>query len=667
MSRISISLCAALLGTAMLAACDDGGGQAAKAPIDPNADSAGHTAPTAFTAAANNAVYEALPFADKRDFDFAMRGLIATDPDLDVIADPMGSIWRPKDYAFIEGDAPASVNPSLWRQAMLNNINGLFEVMPGIYQIRGYDLANMSFIRGNTGWIVVDPLTSAETAAAGLEMVRKHLDDLPIVAVIFTHSHVDHFGGVLGLFEDGIIPEGMRIIAPEGFIEESVSENVIAGAVMGRRASYMYGMQLDRSARGHIGSGLGKHPARGNVGIAAPTEIIDHTIQQKDIDGVMFEFQHVPGSEAPAELTFYLPAHNAFCGAEIISRNMHNLYTLRGAKVRDALKWSSYLQETVDLFAGKTDVIFNSHHWPVFGKDAVHEYLSKQRDTYKFIHDQTLRYAGQGHTPGEIAELIELPPSLADTFANRGYYGTVRHNSRAVYQFYFGWYDGNPVNLNPLPPVEAATRYVEAMGGVASVLEKAQAAYDLGEYRWSAELAHRAVFAAPDNADAAALLAANFDQMGYQAESGPWRDVYLTGAYELRHGATGEPIEASGGGLLDHISMSLIFDAMATRLKAEDAVDVSTSINFVFSDTDEAYNLWIENAVLHNKADYTDPDADVTITLTRKLWFGLLSGQAKVTELIGNDDFDVDGSMLKLGGFFTLIDQPDPAFAIVTP
>ncbi len=667
MSRISIPLCVALLGTAFLAACDDGGQQAARAPIDPNADSAGHVAPSEATAAKNRAVYDELPFANEQDFEFATRGLIASDPDLDIVADPMGSIWRVKDYAFIKGDAPASVNPSLWRQAKLNNIHGLFEVMPGIYQIRGYDLANMSFIRGKTGWIVVDPLTSAETAAAGLAMVRKHLGDLPIVAVIFTHSHVDHFGGVLGLFDDGKIPEGLPIYAPEGFIEEAVSENVIAGAVMGRRASYMYGMQLERSARGHVGSGLGKHPARGNVGIAAPTVIIDHTIQAEMIDGIAFDFQFVPESEAPAELVFYLPEFQAFCGAEIVSRNMHNLYTLRGAKVRDALKWSAYLQETVDLFAGKTDVIFNSHHWPVFGKGAARDYLTKQRDTYKFIHDQTLRYAGQGYTPGEIAEMIELPPSLANSFANRGYYGTVRHNSRAVYQFYFGWYDGNPVNLNPLPPEQAATLYVEAIGGLEAVLDLAQAAYDKGEYRWSAELAHRAVFAAPDSAEAAALLAANFDQMGYQAESGPWRDVYLTGAYELRHGAKGEPIEATGGGLLDHISMGLIFDAMATRLKAEEAIGSDLRINFIFSDSGETYHLWIENAVLHNKPGYTDPDADVTITLTKKLWFGLLSGQAKVTELIGNDEFDVEGSMLKLGGFFTMIDQPDPAFAIVTP
>lgn len=666
MSRISKLVLIAGLAVLGLAACDDGAQKAALATIDPNADVAGHTAPSDATALANASVLDELPFDNQQDFELAMRGLLASDPDLDIQANGK-SIWRPADYAFLDGDAPASVNPSLWRQAQLNNIHGLFEVLPGIYQIRGYDLANMSLIKGDTGWIIVDPLTSTETAAAAMELVRETLGDAPISAVIFTHSHVDHFGGVLGLFEDGELPDDLLVIAPEGFLLESVSENVIAGAVMGRRASYMYGMSLERSERGHVGSGLGKHPARGNVGIAAPNSIVDQPLQPAVIDGVEFEFKSVPGSEAPAELVFYLPKWKAFCGAEILSRNMHNLYTLRGAKVRDALKWSGYLQEVLDEFGGKTDLIFNSHHWPVWGNQEAATYVKGQRDTYKFIHDQTLRFASKGMTPGEIAEQIELPPSLAQTFANRGYYGTVKHNARAVYQFYFGWYDGNPVNLDPLPPVEASKRYVDAMGGAEKVLGLAQAAFDEGDYRWGAELAYRVVFADPQNPQATALLAANYDQLGYQAESGPWRDVYLSAAYELRHGAYGEPIEASGGGLLDHIPLKLVFEAMATRLKAEDAIGKDTSLNFVFTDSGDRFNLWIENAVLHVAEGKIDDDADVTISLTKSLWFKVMTQQVAPTELIGNDDFDVDGSLLTLGTFFTLLDTPDPAFAIVTP
>jgi alkyl sulfatase BDS1-like metallo-beta-lactamase superfamily hydrolase len=424
---------------------------------------------------ANDAVAASLPLADRGDFEAAARGLIERDPDLVIRADDGRVIWNMKAFDFVQGEAPPSVNPSLWRQAQLNNHYGLFEVADGIYQVRGYDLSNMSLIRGRTGWIVVDPLTSRETATAALAMARKHLGDDPIVAVILTHSHIDHFGGIRGVVSEEDIASGkIRVIAPHGFVEEATSANVLAGVAMGRRSSFMYGFDLERGPRGHVDSGLGKSPARGEFGVLPPTDVIDRTPQPMEIDGVRFVFQYAPESEAPAELTFYLPDHKAFCGAEVVSRNLHNLYTLRGAKVRDALKWSGYIGEAIDLF-GDAEVLFASHHWPTWGNENIIDYLKKQRDTYKYIHDQTLRLANAGYTSQEIAEQLELPESLRTSFPNRGYYGTVRHNSKAVYQWYFGWYDGNPAHLDPLPPAAAATKYVEFMGGAAEVLKKAPA------------------------------------------------------------------------------------------------------------------------------------------------------------------------------------------------
>ncbi len=499
-------------------------------------DVAGNTAPSAHTASLNARVSENLPLSDPQDFEDAKRGLIASDAELRVANAEGVAIWDMPAYSFIDGEAPVSVNPSLWRQARLNNIHGLFEVTKGVYQLRGYDLANMSLIEGKTGWIIVDPLTAEETARAALAFAREHLGDKPVSAVIFTHSHIDHFGGVLGVLTPEEAEERkVPIIAPESFIEEATSENIVAGVTMSRRALYMFGLRLPRGERGHVGSGLGKGPAHGTFGILQPTETISKTTTELTIDGVKFVFQNAPGSEAPSELTFYLPELKTFCGAEVVSHNMHNLYTLRGAKVRDALKWSGYIDEAIALF-GNADVYFGSHHWPIWGNARIIDFLEKQRDTYKYINDQALRLALHGYTPREIAEQLELPESLRTSFANRGYYGTLRHNAKAVYQRYFGWYDGNPANLDPLPPTEAGTRYVELAGGPANLLKNAQAAYDKGEYRWAAEVLNHLVFADPENQEARDLLARAYDQLGYQAESGPWRDIYLTGAFELRHG-----------------------------------------------------------------------------------------------------------------------------------
>jgi alkyl sulfatase BDS1-like metallo-beta-lactamase superfamily hydrolase len=662
-----IHRCWLLLALAGALACGPDAGRA-PAPSAEEADAAGHTAATQPTQSANAAVRERLPLDDPRDFEDAQRGLLARDPEVVVRTEAGVTVWDTGAYAFVRGEAPASVHPALWRQARLNGIHGLFQVTDGVYQVRGYDLSNLTLIEGRTGWIVVDPLTSVETARAALDLAQRQLGERPVTAVIYTHSHIDHFGGVAGVLPaDELERSRVRVVAPAGFVHEATSENVLAGVAMARRAAYMFGMPLARSERGHVDSGLGKGPARARVGIFPPTDIVDRTPQELEIDGVRFVFQHAPESEAPAELTFYLPHVRAFCGAEVVSHTMHNLYTLRGAKVRDALRWAGYIDEALELFAD-AEVVFASHHWPIWGRERVVDYLEKQRDTYRYIHDQTLRLANSGATPQEIAEQLELPESLRSSFPNLGYYGTVRHNAKAVYQFYFGWYDGNPAHLDPLPPAEASRRYVEAMGGAAAVRDRAQRAFDGGEYRWAATLLDHLVFADPEDAATRELLARTYDQLGYRAGSGPWRDVYLTGAHELRHGVTAPGTElAEALDLLRHVPMSRFFDAMATRLNGPRADGHDASINFVFTDLEESYVLQVRNAVLHHRQRPPDPDADATVRLTQDFFLRLTTGQLGLRDVIFSDDLDVEGSRLELLGFFRLLDRPEEAFAIVTP
>lgn len=631
-------------------------------------DAGGFTPPTAFTAAKNKAVLEELPFSDQQDFEDAQKGLIATPTALKVAsADGGPAVWEPARYDFIEGDAPASVNPSLWRQAKLNNIHGLFKVTDGVYQIRGFDLANMSLIEGEQGWIVVDPLTNAQTAAAAIRFAFEHLPAKPITAVLFTHSHIDHFGGVLGALEAANTSvDDVRVIAPPGFLAESTSENILAGPTMMRRSDYMYGSILPRTARGHVGSGLGKGPSSGLVGILPPTDVIDRTGMALSIDGVDFIFQNVSGSEAPAEFTFYLPAQKAFCGAEMVSRNMHNLYTLRGAKVRDALAWSEFIDEANRLFAD-ADVYFASHHWPIWGGDAISEFLDVQRDTYKFIHDQTLRLAHRGFTPDEIAERIELPQALQQSFSNRGYYGTVKHNSRAVYQRYYGWYNGNPATLNPLPHEQSASKYVQAMGGASNVLALGRTAYEGGDYRWAATLLNHLVFAEADKG-AAELLAKVYDQLGYQAESAPWRDMYLAAALELRHGKkTGGFDKTLGRDLIKYADRKNFFDMMAAQLNAEEAVGVELIINFNFTDLNENHVLRVKNSVLHHRKAQRNENANATLNITHDLFLDLVLGTANISEFIFSDQLSIEGSKLDLAKFFGLQDAADEVFEIVRP
>ncbi|MEK6788707.1 MAG: alkyl sulfatase dimerization domain-containing protein [Pseudomonadota bacterium] len=654
---LTLALCSAL------AACG-------QVPNEAGADAQGHTAATSATRDANAKTLTELDFSDRQDFVDAERGFIARDPMLKIMRtteDGSTTVWDMPSYDFIKGEAPDSVNPSLWRQAQLNNIHGLFKVRDGIYQLRGYDISNMTIIEGRTGWIIVDPLTAQETAARAIAFARQHLGTKPIVAVIFTHSHVDHFGGILGIVSaEQARQQKLRIIAPDGFMEEATSENVLAGVTMLRRSMFMYGKSLAHTPRGHIDTGLGKAPAYGTVGILAPTELITRTGQELDIDGLRFVFQNTPASEAPAEMTFYLPELKAFCGAELASHTLHNLYTLRGAKVRDALKWSGYLDEALNLF-GDAEVYVGSHQWPVWGKERVQALLESQRDTFKFIHDQTLHLALQGYTSREIAEQVKLPPSLSKVFSSRGYYGTVAHNTKAVYQFYFGWYDANPANLNPLPPENAGKKYVEFMGGADAVLEKAQKTFADGEYRWTAEVLSHLVFAEPGNTEAKALLAKTYDQLGYQAESAPWRDAYLTGAYELRHGTPKQVLDMSSTvELLRSTPMPRFLDAMAARLKADDAEGKEYTINLVFTDLKESYVLHLKNSVLHHRAG-SDPKADATLKLTHAIYLKMITGKAGINDTLLSDDLTVEGSRVDLVRFFTLFEQPNGSFNIVTP
>jgi alkyl sulfatase BDS1-like metallo-beta-lactamase superfamily hydrolase len=646
----------ALTLIASLAACGGAG--------KPTADSSG--AATSHTLEANRAVARALPLEEMQSFEDARRGFIATDTPLKVTGPDGETVWDFEAYAFIEGDAPPTVNPSLWRQARLNGYHGLFEVVPGIHQVRGYDVSNMTLIEGRSGWIVVDPLTTRETAAAAMALAQRHLGQRPVTAVIFTHSHVDHFGGIEGVLPPG--PVAVPIVAPEGFMEEATSENILAGVAMGRRALFMYGLALPKSAVGRVDTGLGKGvPGGGTISIREPTVIVDRTPQELELDGVRFVFQNAPASEAPAELTFYLPDHKAWCGAEIVSNTMHNLYTLRGAKVRDARKWSGYIDEAGRLF-GDMEVMFASHHWPVWGNERALEFLRTQRDTYRYIHDQTLRLANQGYTPREIAEQIDLPTTLRNRFSNRGYYGTVRHNSKAVYQAYFGWYDANPANLDPLPPAEAAARYVAAMGGAAKVRELAQAAHETGDDRWAATLLNHAVFADPSDQAAKSLLAAVYDQLGFRAESGPWRDVYLTGAYELRNGIQGTAlVPRRAVGLLANTPVDRFLDSMTVRLDGPKADGKRMRFNFVFTDVGETHVLELDNAVLHHRRGEPVADADATVRLTRDLLIRLGIGEVGLKEVVMSDALEVEGSRLKLLSFLSLLDKPDGRFPIVTP
>ncbi|WP_421203901.1 alkyl/aryl-sulfatase [Aeromonas enteropelogenes] len=625
-----------------------------------------------FTIQANQNVLHTLPFNDKQDFEDARRGFIAK-PDTLTIKDDKGNVvWdleQYKTYIGLDKTAPDTVNPSLWRNAQLNMEYGLFKVTDKIYQIRGFDLSNITFIQGDKGWIVFDPLISPQTAKAALAFINKTLGERPVSAVVYSHSHVDHYGGAAGLFNspDEVKKNGVQIIAPEGFTEHAVSENVIAGNAMARRAVYMYGALLPRNAQGGVNGGLGQTTSTGVPSLLLPTRFITKTGEEVTLDGVRMVFQMTPGTEAPAEMNTWFPDSKALWMAENTTNTMHNILTLRGAQVRDALKWSSYLNETIETWGDQAQVKFQSHHWPRWGNASIVDYFKKQRDLYKYIHDQSVRLMNMGYTGEEISEKIALPPELNDFWPNRGYYGTLRHNSRAVYQRYMGWYSGNPSDLDNLPPEMVGPKYVEFMGGEQALLKKAKASFDKGEYRWVAEVLKHLVFANPNNQEGKLLLADALEQLGYQAESGPWRSVYLQGAYELRNGVptAGGTVTASPD-TIRAMSPSMLFDYLAVRINPEKAAGKKMVVNMDFTDIGEKHTLSLENAVLNHTTRYaTSPD--VTVTLSKQTLDDIQLGQGTLEQKIASGEIKIQGDQQTFSDFVGLLDKFNFWFNIVTP
>jgi alkyl sulfatase BDS1-like metallo-beta-lactamase superfamily hydrolase len=581
-----------------------------------------------------------------------------------VTADDGTVVWDNDVYAFLGGDAPTTVHPSLWRQSELAAKQGLYEVVDGIYQVRGLDLSNISFIEGDSGVIVIDPLVCTETAAAALQLYREHRGDRPVVAVIYTHSHVDHFGGVLGVTNQADVDAGkVAVLAPEGFIDHAIQENVYAGTAMARRASYMYGTVLARGPQGQVGCGLGQTPSTGEVAVIVPTVDIATTGETHTIDGVEIEFQMAPGTEAPAEMHFYFPKFRALCMAENATHNLHNLLTLRGALVRDPHGWSGYLTEAIDAFADRTDVVFASHHWPTWGREQIVEFLSLQRDLYAYLHDQTLRQLNQGHTGIEIAENFAMPPALEKAWHTHGYYGSVNHNVKAVYQRYMGWFDGNPGRLWAHPPEALGPRYVEAIGGIDRVVEIAQRAFDEGDFRWAATLLDHAVFSDQSHEGAKALYADTLEQLAYGAENATWRNFFLAGATELREGNFGTPTQTASPSLLSQLSPEQIFDSLAISVNGPRAWDFDLALDISFADLGSNYRLTLRNGVLvYRKVPADEASAGVTLKLETKVRLLLLA----------NGDFTSPG--LEIGGdaavlqqLVSVLDRPNPGFDIITP
>lgn len=618
----------------------------------------------------NQALREYLPFDSQTDFDNATRGQIATLDSAQITAPDGTVVYDIAQFDFLEGDGPDTANPSLWRQSRLNAINGLFEVVEGnIYQVRGFDLAVMSFIRGDTGWIVVDPLTANETAATGLKLLRENVEDLPVSAVIFTHSHVDHFGGVKGIITPEEIAErGVPIIAPEGFFEEAVSENLIAGNTMSRRAAYMYGNVIGKGPEGSLGSGLGTTTAAGSVTIVEPTVTISESPTDLAVDGIDMVFLNTPGAEAPAELMFYIPEFNALMQAEEINHTLHNLYTLRGAKVRSGDKFAKYINQVINLWGDDVQVSFGSHHWPTWGNDNINELWKGQRDTYRYLHDETLRLANKGETMLEIADEIKLPDSLAQMFSNRGYYGSVSHNAKAQYQLYFGWFSGNPSELDELPPVEEGTKFVEYAGGADAVMEKAKVDFDAGNYRWVATALNHLVFADPDNQVAKDMLADTLTQLGYQAESGPWRNFYLSGAKELRDGIVEAATPSTGSAdIVKALPLDIYLDYLAVRLNHPEAAGREIAINFIMPDVDQQFALTVTNGVMNYTIGDQMEVADATVTMDRAVMDNINLGQTTMMAAMDDGTLTIDGDPDKVSEFVGLLDTFEFWFPIVTP
>ncbi len=648
--------------------------RAAPEPEDPPTNKGPKTA-SAQTREAHKKLLEAYPFQDTQDFEDAKRGLIAPLPNDGEIKDAEGKVvWSLKPFvAYIKQgeDAPETVNPSLWRQAQLLMFHGLFEVVPGVYQVRGADLSNMTIVEGTRGITIYDPLVSEETARAALELYYQHRPKKPVVAVIYSHSHVDHFGGVRGVVDEKDVKSGkVKIYAPAGFMENAIAENVFAGIAMTRRASYMYGNLLTQGPTGQTTAGLGHTTSTGQVTLIPPTDLITQPEEVRVIDGLRYEFLNAPGSEAPSEMMWYLPKYKLLNTAEDSTHTMHNLYTLRGAKTRDAAKWPAYLNQALRKWGGVAEVELAMHHWPTWENARVVKHIKAQRDIYKYLHDQTLHFANQGYTLNELAPKVSLPEGLVSQWATHGYYGSQSHNVRAVYNFYLGYFDGNPSNLDPLPPSEAAQKYVEALGGVDAVLRLGKKAMRDGEYRWGAELMKHAVFAQPENQEAKNVLADLLEQLGYQAESGPWRNFYLSGAKELRHGvAELAAPNTSSSDVLRNMPMDFIFSYMGIQLDAKKAAGKKITLNWLLPDVKQKHALFLENSVLNHFSDYQAQDADATISMDRAVLDQILAKQLTLKDAFDQRKLMIEGDGIKVAELFGMLVDFDQFawFNIVTP
>ncbi len=625
---------------------------------------------TAFTKQINAEYLKALDFNNKEDFADASRGFIAAVPNGLVKDDKGNVVWNLNNYAFIQADTvPDTVNPSLWRIAQINLNNGLFKVVDRIYQIRGFDLSNMTIIEGNKGLIIIDPLISKETAKAGLELYYAHRPRKPVVAVIYTHSHVDHYGGVKGVISQQDVDAGkVKVIAPNGFLEEAVSENVYAGNAMSRRSQYQYGYFLDRGARGQVDAGLGKSTSLGEVTLIVPTVTIYKTGEKLNIDGVDMEFQMAPDTEAPAEMLIYFPQFKALASAEDLTHTLHNLYTLRGAQIRDANKWWKTINDAIDTYGERIEVVFAQHHWPKWDNKNIIPYMKRQRNIFKYIHDQSLRLMNLGYKSIEVAEMLVVPPAIANEWYNRGYYGSVNHDSKAIYQRYLGWYDSNPANLHPIVPTEAASKYVQYMGGANNVIKLAQDDYNQGNYRWVAEVMQQVVFSDPSNKQARDLQADAFEQLGYQQENPTWRNEYLMGAFELRNGENKGNFSTASEDVALAMTPEMLLDFMGLRLNGPKAKDQTITFNFVFSDLkNQTYAVTLEDGVLVYSPNKTLANADVTVTWPKKAMVAIIFGARTVDQEVADGKITIKGDMNKLKDLFALQDNFSTDFNIVTP